>query len=201
MLQCASMRGRSSQNKCITALLLVVVALSWVLPVHGSFCGTPRNHSRPKVPAELNLPVAYDLDNDLRADYLSLLSNGFDKTIQIRFGNARNRKLTFTSVSANPGTLLADDIDHDGDLDLIWLASLDQKTAVVWINDGSGDFSEAADSAQYGAELNRVISESDSPDPHTLQASRSTSPFAQSSADILFTVTSQLSLAPTPLAC
>jgi hypothetical protein len=115
-----------------------------------------------------NFPLTFDLDGDLWTDHVSLISNGFNKTIRIKFGNSRDSDLTFTANSVELGTLVASDIDHDGDIDLIWLSGPEQTDAIVWINGGKGDFSEAQDNTPYLAELKALVSDGGSPDQHSL---------------------------------
>src|SRR5216683_5963361 len=183
MLECLSV-GRAMFQRSrsrIAAVLIALIGLSWVPLAHASLHDTPKPRPRSTVLSALDLPFIYDLDGDLRADRISLQSNGFDKSISIKFGNARNSVLGFTASSADQGTLVAEDIDHDGDLDLIWVGSSVQKAAVVFINDGKGDFAEAKDNAPYLAELNALLSSTDPSDQHSLQAGRQTYSLTSSS--------------------
>lgn len=172
MLECLSVPTRADQSKCIAAVLMALIALSWAPLAHAYLHDTPKTPPSSTFLSARYLPVAYDLDGDFRSDRVSLQSNGFYKTISIKFGNSRFSELGFTASSADRGTLVADDIDHDGDLDLIWVGSSGQETAVVWINDGNGDFTEAKDNAPYLSELNALLSSSDPSDQNSLQAGR-----------------------------
>jgi FG-GAP-like repeat len=159
---------------------MALIGLSWVPLAHGSLFNTPKPQPRSTVLATRDLPVLYDLDGDFRGDRVSLQSNGFDKTISIKFGNARNTELGFTARSADRGNLVADDIDRDGDLDLIWVGSSEQNT-VVFINNGKGDFTEANDNAQYASELSALFSSGDPSHQHYLDAGRPTYSLTSSS--------------------
>lgn len=66
------------------------------------------------------------------------------------------------------------DIDADGDLDLVWIEGEEQKTAVVLINDGNGNFTEAKDNTPYAAELKELLSSSGLPDQHCFQTEKKT---------------------------
>lgn len=106
------------------------------------------------------LPVIADFDGDCRADKSELLSNGFEKKIQVDFGDRRSTQLRFTAKVEDPGTLFAVDIDHDGDVDLVWIAS-SERTDVVWINDGKGKFEIAKDDTPYITEIDGLRSTDD----------------------------------------
>jgi len=202
MLECLSVRRAMIQRSTsgIAAMLMTLIALSWVPLAHDSD-NTPKTPPRATILSPRDLPVTYDLDGDLRADRVSLESNGFFKTISIKFGNARNSELGFTASSAGWGIVVADDIDHDGDLDLIWVGSSELETAVIWINDGKGDFTEARDNAPYASELNALLSSSDPSDQHSLQAGRQTYSLTSSSfPDIGLAVASRFACATNHLA-
>ena len=160
---------------------MALIGLSWVPLAHASLHDTLRPRPRSTVLSLRDLPVVSDLDGDFRGDRVSLESTGFYKTISIKFGNARHSVFGFNASSADRGTLIADDIDRDGDVDLIWLGSSGQKAAVVWINDGKGDFTEAPDNTLYSSELNALLSTSDPSDQHSLQAGRQTYSLTSSS--------------------
>jgi len=163
------------------AVLMALIVLSWVPLAPASLHDQPKSPPKSSISSALELPATYDLDGDFRGDRVRLLSNGFHKTISIKFSNARITELGFTASSADSGALIADDIDHDGDLDLIWIGSSVQRTAVVFINDGKGDFAEAKDNAPYASELNALLSSSDPSDEKSLQAGRQTYSLTSSS--------------------
>jgi len=78
---------------------------------------------------------------------------------------------SFVSKSPSRGMLVANDIDNDGDVDLIWLANRDQKNAVVLLNDGNGVFTEAKDNAAFTYQLNALLSTSDQSNEDSLRTS------------------------------
>jgi len=181
LLECLSVPIKTDQRKHIIAVLMALIVMSWVPLAPASVHDNPKSPLRSIVPSAPDLPLTYDLDGDFRGDRVRLLSNGFYKTISIKFGNARNSELGFTASTADRGALVADDIDHDGDLDLIWVGSSVQATAVVFINDGKGDFAEAKDNAPYVSELNELLGSSDPSDQKSLQAGRQTYSLTSSS--------------------
>jgi FG-GAP-like repeat len=167
MLESVLVRARTDHKKCIAATIIALIVLSWVLI--GRASSRDARGSRPPIPYGWALPISVDLDGDYVADSVNLRSNGFDKTIDISFGNLRTSEVSFAAKSADHGKLVVRDIDGDGDLDLIWVPDHDQKTAVVLINDGKGDFDEAKDNTPYASQLNALLS-GDSSDEHSLQA-------------------------------
>ena len=183
MLECLSV-GRAIIQRSrsrIAPVLMALIMVSCVPFAHASLPNAREPRPRPTVVSVRDLPVVYDLDGDFRGDQVSLQSNGFHKTISIKFGNARYSVLGFNASSSDRGTLIADDIDHDGDVDLIWVGSSEKKTAVVWINDGKGDFTEAKNNAPYLTELNTLLSSTDPSDPRSLHAGRRTHSLTSSS--------------------
>jgi len=111
-----------------------------------------------------------DFDGDEAIDSVKLHSNGFDKIIDIKFADLRTTEFSFAATSLDQGALIAKDIDDDGDMDLVWVAGRDKNTAVVLINDGKGDFTQAKNNTPYASELNALLDSSDPSDQHSLQA-------------------------------
>ena len=143
--------------------------------VAGMLAAHISSRAAPKISAatssfRLTLPSFVDLDGDLKADGISLFSNGFDKTIRIRFGNLRTRELKFVGKAPDIGSVVAYDINHDGYVDLIWASGSSQKNAVVLENDGEGNFSAATDITHYAAELNALLSTNDPSDHPQLRS-------------------------------
>ena len=137
-------------------------------------------HSQP-TNSQPGLPTAYELDTDCKADRVTLQSNGFDKTIGIRFGNLRSKELSFTTSDDDGGNLIAGDIDRDGDVDLIWVGSADRNNTVVWINQGEGNFAEASDNALYSSEIDELFDTGDAPYKRLVKHRRKSSSLTSSS--------------------
>lgn len=140
------------------------------------------------LPSALALPIPADLDGDSAPDSVKLRSDGVDKTIDIQFANLRTSRFRFASASLDSGRLIASDIDGDGDVDLIWVAGRDLKSAVVLLNNGKGDLTQVNDNSPYADRLNGLLSASDPSDQRSFQAGQAnislTSP---SFPDITFT--------------
>ena len=92
-------------------------------------------------------------------------------------------------VNVRSGRLFSKDIDGDGDLDLIWIVAGKQKSAVVLINDGSGDFTEASDNTPYVAALEELLSRDDpSEQPSVQGGNRTCSLFSSPGGDVATSV-------------
>ena len=168
--------------KSATAKVLIALfVLSCVSRAHTRRPHTHKTHSQ-AIDAQLSSTTAYVLDTDSKAARVTLQSNGFDKTISIKFGNFRRRILGFTTRSDAGGNLVVGDIDRDGDVDLIWVGSTNRNN-VVWINEGEGNFAEVSDNAQYTSEL-ELFNFGDSSDKRIIKKHRKNSSLTSSSPDI-----------------
>jgi len=82
-----------------------------------------------------------DFDGDDRIDRATLDSTGRRKRIDIRFSQAKpSTVLYFDTGTEDGGSLFANDIDNDGDNDLIWSDLVHPDNVVVWLDDGTGRF-------------------------------------------------------------
>lgn len=155
---------RSNLTRTTAKFLIALFAISCIVGAHSW-----RSHEPHTQETKTATPAAgYHLDSDLFADRVTLESNGFEKRISIRFGNLRRQELGFKTKSADGGNLVAGDIDRDGDLDLVWVGT-EQEGAVVWLNQGEGDFVEARDNQPYSSELDGLFNAGDPPDKRLAQ--------------------------------
>jgi hypothetical protein len=148
------------QARTLTVMALIGVLVAPCLLTIRAHAAIPSQNA-PNFRIAPELPVIADFDGDCRPDRSELLSNGFEKQIQVDFADLRTTQLRFTSKVADPGRLFAVDIDHDGDVDLVWIALSDQRTDVVWINDGKGKFEVAKDDTPYVTEIDGLRSTDD----------------------------------------
>lgn len=130
---------------------------------------------------KIRLDTACDLDADLRPDRLTLIANGDQRTLNIRFGDARRSQVSFRSRTNAPGNLFARDIDRDGDVDLVWVGTGDRQNAVVLVNNGEGNFAEATDNSPYASELDGLFGGIDPSGNLKLKRGRKTSTLASAS--------------------
>src|SRR5205823_1152043 len=82
-----------------------------------------------------------DFDNDGKLDRARIASAGLHNSIEVRLGvSGRSSWLHFETANNAPGSLFSQDLDNDGDADLIWTDLLHVEAAVVWLGDGQGRF-------------------------------------------------------------
>jgi hypothetical protein len=85
--------------------------------------------------------VLADFDNDGQPDRARVASNGLQSSVEIQLGlSGSSSWLHFENAYGMPGALLSQDLDADGDADLIWTDRLHERAVVVWIGDGAGRF-------------------------------------------------------------
>jgi len=85
--------------------------------------------------------VLADFDNDGQPDRARITSAGLQSSVEIRLGlNGRASWLHFENRDGVPGSLLSQDLDADGDADLIWTDRLHERAVVIWMGDGTGRF-------------------------------------------------------------
>ena len=169
-----------SLSKATAKLLIALSLLSCVSRAHPWRHHTLKSQSQ-GTSSQPGLSGAYELDADLKADRVTLESNGCDKTISIKFGNFGSKELGFNTTSDDDGNLVAADIDGDGDVDLIWVGSTNRNGAVVFINEGDGNFVEASDNGLYASELDELFDAGDSPHKRSLKKHHKSSSLTSSS--------------------
>ena len=89
------------------------------------------------------LPAFSDFDGDNKPYEAELFSNGAQKSIHVSLGKFAWQSLSFDSGVEDRGRLVSDDIDNDGDTDLVWISQSYPRTFVTWLGDGRGNFSFA----------------------------------------------------------
>src|SRR5689334_21406316 len=122
------------------ALLTVLVAQVYC----AAALPQPESQATPSRAAFLRFgqPLALaDFDGDDRLDKATLGGVGRNKDIEIRLSQTKARTvLRFDTLTSEPGSLFAKDVDNDGDNDLIWSDLLHPEDVVIWLDDGSGRF-------------------------------------------------------------
>ena len=85
--------------------------------------------------------VLADFDNDGQLDRARISSSGLNSSVEIQLGlTGASAWLHFENLNGAPGALLAQDLDADGDADLIWTDRLHERAVVVWLSNGAGRF-------------------------------------------------------------
>jgi|SRR5215471_7713947 len=102
-----------------------------------------------RIPRDNRLALA-DLDGDDLTDKAELGGTGLNKNIQLRLSRTgKSAVLTFDTTSLDRGSLLAQDVNDDGEVDLIWTDLVHPDAVIVWLNNGLGRF-ERARTTEYG---------------------------------------------------
>jgi hypothetical protein len=82
-----------------------------------------------------------DFDADDKTDQARVTGTGAWKRIEVSFSRTESQTiLSFRAEDSSNGSLFANDIDNDGDLDLVWTDLLHTESVRVWENDGAGHF-------------------------------------------------------------
>ena len=171
-------------------MLIALFVLSCVSRAHPSIHHAHEPHS------QLTAVIPFGSDTH-KTNLVTLESNGFDKKIGIKHGNLPGKELSFSTLSDNAGSLVATDIDRDGDVDLIWVGSADRNNAVVLLNEGEGNFAEVSDNAPYASELDELFNTSDFPGQRSIRKRHRSSSLISSHFSDLGLVAETLFHAPT----
>ena len=86
--------------------------------------------------------VPSDLDGDGLPDSVTVSTGGFQNAIELQLSRtSAHMVLPFNTTPAGAfGSLSAQDVDRDGDTDLLWQETLPPYQVIVWLNDGAGRF-------------------------------------------------------------
>ena len=125
-----AMKGTSSSGRLT---LGVVVALTMVL----SASRRPAPSPAPSVSTVLPQVARGDFDGDGRADVAVIRDTPIGRRIVLGLSAS-----SVTDLDASVVSLVAGDVDRDGDLDLVTVST--SGLVVVWLNDGHGRFSKVA---------------------------------------------------------
>jgi len=156
------MLTKGSLRKKLALLLVVgvVAATTKIGPAQDS------QHDRLSLNSA-SLPVRFlnpaqavtDFDGDRLPDRAELTSNGSYKNIHLTLSIPRVTNLHFSTDSQQPGSIHAEDIDHDGDNDLIWVSDQQTTQSALWLNSGIGEFARVTDTSAYITDIKRLIAD------------------------------------------
>jgi len=93
-----------------------------------------------------------DFDGDNRPDKATLAGTGRNKSIEIRLSKTASVIIHFDTRTGDRGSLFVQDVDQDGDNDLIWTDLVHPGDVIVWLDDGAGKF-ERASADKYANEF------------------------------------------------
>jgi hypothetical protein len=130
-------RIRKASAACGVLVLLLTVMSCYLSPTTRQDLRPHRIRSRVRFGQSVALS---DLDGDNRVDKATLGATGFSKSIRLDFGTQKRSVLLFDTSTCDRGSLVACDIDNDGDIDLVWTDLIHPDQVVVWLNDGAGEF-------------------------------------------------------------
>ncbi|HMB27367.1 MAG TPA: VCBS repeat-containing protein, partial [Blastocatellia bacterium] len=144
--------------------LLLLAALVAATTETGPAQNSRRDHlslNSASLPVRLPNPAqaVMDFDGDRLPDRAELTSNGSYKNIHLTLSSPRVTNLHFSTESQQPGSIHAEDIDHDGDNDLIWVSDQQPSQSALWLNSGIGEFARVADTSAYFTEIKRLIAD------------------------------------------
>ncbi|MBO0861939.1 MAG: VCBS repeat-containing protein [Chloracidobacterium sp.] len=156
------------------ALLLVVSVVAATTKI-GPAQGSQRDHlsqraAAPPVRFSPQSQAVMDFDGDQFPDQAELTSNGTYKHIHLRLSSPWVTNLHFSTESSQPGSIHAEDIDHDGDNDLIWVSDRQPAQSWLWLNSGIGEFTQVADASAYINDIKRLIADESRNDLFSLSA-------------------------------
>jgi hypothetical protein len=81
-----------------------------------------------------------DLDGDNLADHATLGIAGVQQSIELYLSRTGELVLPLRTTSGASGVLFTQDLDRDGDIDLLWRESQALTKSIAWLNDGIGHF-------------------------------------------------------------
>jgi hypothetical protein len=156
------MRTKGSLRKTLALLLIVAVVAATVET--GPARDSRENHlslNFAPLPVRFQNPAqaVTDFDGDLLPDRAELTSNGSHKNIHLTLSSPWGTNLSFSTETPQPGSILAEDIDHDGDNDLIWVSDQKPAQSALWLNNGVGQFARVADVSAYLTEIERLTAD------------------------------------------
>lgn len=123
----------------IAGLLFALLVLA-ALPFSGAQATYAGVATRPALRFGQALVLA-DFDNDGELDRARVSGNGSHNVIEIQLGLAGSPSwLHFENQGRAPGSLLSQDLDDDGDADMIWTDLLHENAVAIWVGDGAGRF-------------------------------------------------------------
>jgi hypothetical protein len=156
------MRTKGNLRKILALLLIVAVVAATVeiSPVKESQQDR-LSLSCASLPVRFSAPTqaVMDFDGDKFPDRAELTSNGLQKHIHLRFSSPGVTNLHFSTESPQPGSLHAEDIDHDGDNDLIWVSERQATQPALWLNSGIGEFARVTNTSAYIADIKRLVAD------------------------------------------
>jgi len=131
------MRARLYIPGLIVVLLALGVSRVSTCPPRSDGALSPEHTQSSSDPSR----ALFDLDGDGLADPVMLEQAGFRHTIELHLSRTDERVvLPVMATAGGDRSLSAQDLDGDGDTDLLWQGSPPSHAVVIWLNDGRGRF-------------------------------------------------------------
>ena len=153
-------KGNLRRKLALLLIVAVVAATAQIGPARDSRQDRPSFNSAPW-PVQFPIPsqTITDFDGDRLPDRAELTSDGFHKNIHLTLTSPWVTNLSFSAETLQPGSIHAEDIDHDGDYDLVWVSDQRPTQSALWLNNGIGEFARVADTSAYITEIKRLIAD------------------------------------------
>ena len=153
-------KGNLRRNLALLLIVAVVAATAQIGPARDSRQDRPSFNSAPW-PVQFPDPsqTVTDFDGDRLPDRAELTSNGSYKNIHLTLSSPRVTNLHFSTETEQPGSIHAEDVDHDGDNDLIWVSDQQATQSALWLNSGIGEFARVTDTSAYITDIKRLIAD------------------------------------------
>jgi len=153
-------KGNLRRNLALLLIVAVIAAATEISATQDSREDRLSLNSAP-LPIRFTNPAqaVADFDGDRLPDRAELTSDGFHKNIHLTLTSPWVTNLSFSAETLQPGSILAEDIDHDGDCDLVWVSDQQPTQSALWFNNGAGEFARVADASAYITEIKRLIAD------------------------------------------
>src|SRR5262249_19397367 len=151
------MQTRRGLRRKLPLLLMRATAAVLCLPWSPRQESSPLNRAPLPIPLTLPAQAVADFDGDRLPDRAELVSDGFQKNIQLTFSSHWAPSLHFSSETQQPGSIYAEDIDRDSDDDLIWVSEGQPAHIAIWLNNGTRGLARVIDTAAYATEIKRLV--------------------------------------------
>ena len=152
------MRPRAGLKRMVGIVVAALLVAPWLMNASvGALIVPPHQAGGAHFITPPSFPLFSDFDGDSKLDQAELSASGRHKSIAISLSRSWVTHLSFETETFDRGRLLAGDIDHDNDLDLVWVSQTQPHVAVVWLGDGAGNFERAKDQQAYAAEIGSLL--------------------------------------------
>jgi len=152
------MRTRRGLKRIVGIVAAALIVAPWLMSASaGAWIAPPHRAGASRFVPPPSCPLFSDFDGDHKLDQAELSASGRHKSIAVSLSRSWVTHLSFETETFDRGTLLSGDIDHDNDLDLVWVSQTQPQIAVVWLGDGAGNFERAKDPQAYAAEIGSLL--------------------------------------------